>query len=658
MNSKIIFIGLLIWIFSVNSVLGQTKVTPKNAMNLRDGLPPSVYDLPIEAGDQRTVKVSVGEVCGKGKGDKELFNAVKENLMNTFSRIPKENKTLTNASNLYTSGEISDAEFRNGNAIFALMKELIENAEREVLIQTCIFEKSSPSWQLIREGIYALNARLKSEWIAANGGKAPYGDKVVCHREPVHLRFIFDVIGRNEKINLYNLMDVFRFGGAPDENSMRVNIEPEKFFRPCFKMEIRTHSHVGLNVTHSKTLVVDREVAVVTGANMVTYHHTDEINTGKNELMVDHGFLLRRDDDFKIDRNIGLALADDFYTLWNKNQPQAFTRTFAHSDFLENDKNAEQLTKLFDPKHGHYNEYFDNHSFSNLKNLAFNTSERISRAKNASFHKAEFLIAGKESSVKKDALAELNLQDAAFDTLMKRAKVSINATSPSLNSLDFVNELADAAIGGVTVRFINSKNYQDYNGPFQELGTNEHAINYLYQRWEKNKTKDSGNLLVTYFVTRGGAISGKFKGEPFKRHTIVGEKFYNHNHTKYADFDNEVLLLGSANWDTQSYFNSRELSLAIFSPGAIKNICEKTFYEDYVRSQPVQVKRDNGEYCMLSKHCASNKCYLNMVGTERLVKRCVPNGNGVAGEFCYKDNDCVSKKCQLVKEDPSFNKCL
>lgn len=655
MNNKIIM-GLWFWGALIGSVQGQ--INTKEAMNLRDDLPLSVYDLPIEAGDHKTVQVGVGEVCGKGTGDKRLFNAVLDRAINTFPKIPKENKTLTNASNLYTSGEISDAEFRNGDAIFTLMRDLIQNAEREVLIQTCIFDKTSPSWSLIKEGIYALNDRLKSEWIAANPGKSPEEDHVICHRQPVYLRFVFDVIGRNKTINLYNLMDVVRFGGAPDENSMRVNIDPQKFFRPCFKMEIRTHSHVGLNVTHSKTLVVDREVAVVTGANMIGYHHTDEINTGKNELMVDHGFLLRRDGQFKTDRNIAVALADDFYTLWNKNQKQAFTRTFSHSDFLPKDKNAEQLTKLFDREHGHYNEYFNGHPFGDLKNLAFKASDRIAQNKNASFHKAEFVIAGKESSVKKDELAELNLQDAAFDALMKYAKTSINATSPSLNSQDFVDELADAAIRGVTVRFINSKNYQDYNGPFQELGTNEHAINYLYKKWEKNKTKNSGNLLVTYFVTRGGAISGKIKGMHFEPHTIVGEKFYNHNHTKYADFDNEVLLIGSANWDTQSYFNSRELSLAVYSPGAIKNICEKTFYEDYMRSQPIQVKRDNGESCLLSKHCASNKCYLNKVGEGRLLKRCVPNGNGLSGEFCYKDNNCISKKCLINKEDFTFNKCF
>ena len=108
---------------------------------------------------------------------------------------------------------------------------------------------------------------------------------------------------------------------------------------------------------------------------------------------------------------------------------------------------------------------------------------------------------------------------------------------------------------GVDVNFLLSKNYQDYNKLYQQGGTNNDAVNWIRKKWLKlvsKKTKTSVNLIteiqkgmikqeadkpkgqrkrigdfnLTWFVTRGGNISGEEKGKRYKYSTRFREKFW------------------------------------------------------------------------------------------------------------------------------------
>ena len=105
-------------------------------------------------------------------------------------------------------------------------------------------------------------------------------------------------------------------------------------------------------------------------------------------------------------------------------------------------------------------------------------------------------------------------------------------------------------------------------------------MNYPILRKEK---KSIGNFNLRWFVTRGNALSGAKKGG--KRFTKwdsrVKTKFYNHNHTKFLTADNQIAIVGSANWDEQSWYNSRELNLLIHGHKITNSLCQKVFKDDF-----------------------------------------------------------------------------
>ena len=149
----------------------------------------------------------------------------------------------------------------------------------------------------------------------------------------------------------------------------------------------------------------------------------------------------------------------------------------------------------------------------------------------------------------------MNPQNAAFIAVMKNAKSHVNIVSPSLNSFEFMELIVETLERGVDVNFLLSKNYQDYNKLYQQGGTNKDAVNWIRKKWLKlvsKKTKTSVNLItdiqkgmikqeagkpkkakekrigdfnLTWFVTRGGNISGKEKGKRYKYSTRFREKF-------------------------------------------------------------------------------------------------------------------------------------
>ena len=64
-------------------------------------------------------------------------------------------------------------------------------------------------------------------------------------------------------------------------------------------------------------------------------------------------------------------------------------------------------------------------------------------------------------------------------------------------------------------------------------------------------------------------------------------KFYNHNHTKFLTADNQIAIVGSANWDEQSWYNSRELNLLIHGHKITNSLCQKVFKDDFVRAETI-----------------------------------------------------------------------
>ncbi|MFI5391920.1 MAG: phospholipase D family protein, partial [Bacteriovoracales bacterium] len=225
---------------------------------------------------------------------------------------------------------------------------------------------------------------------------------------------------------------------------------------------------------------------------------------------------------------------------------------------------------------------------------------------------------------------------------------------------------------GVTVNMLLSKNYQDYNDKFQEMGKNSRAVqatlSELKEEMAKMKPtpgKVMGSLNVNWFVTRAGFLSGKRPGERFENRVVVNEMFYNHNHTKFLCADGQVAIIGSANLDEQSWYNSREFNLLISGPEVVRAWCNGVFKQDYLNGQEWGEKRWSGQYCWRDSQCATGECLKGIEGgsVSRSIftlyqGRCVPKeGLGRSGEYCESDTHCQSKKCNVVKDFTARNKC-
>jgi hypothetical protein len=231
----------------------------------------------------------------------------------------------------------------------------------------------------------------------------------------------------------------------------------------------------------------------------------------------------------------------------------------------------------------------------------------------------------------------------------------------------------------VDINFLLSKNYQDYNKLYQQGGTNSDAVKWIRKKLKKivskrtktsinmiidlqeemirkeakkpkNKRKRIGEFNLTWFVSRGGNISGKEKGERYKYSTRFREKFWNHNHTKFLSADNQVTIVGSANIDEQSWYNSRETNIVIDNYKLTKSWCTKAFKTDFMKGRKWGRKFWESEACWFNSQCRSNLCNNNLF--KGFTWKCVfKKKTGLAGGYCDRDWQCKSTDCNpRIKE--------
>lgn len=558
--------------------------------------------------------------------------------------------TMLNPSLNWKRGDVQLDVFRGGHEIFSALGKLIRSAEKEVLIQTFIFDFTS---QLAQDYLFRAILDLhETHKRRMEKGLA---------KDPVVVRLIFDIIGGWKGLNLNEVFIHSRFANKPFERWQKLGKSKADFgadpdyeiqfpLRPVLdpkvlRFEIKGHRHDIfpnlVTVTHSKTAVVDRSRALVTGANIIDYHLTDEYKGLKNqELMVDHGF-------YVFDEG-ALMVADDFYNLWYKNEKTHRKWSGFSTQYNGNVKADEYLLYNGKPLAG----------VSRLTNVKFKTTlnlQRKSIAKNVLMG-----VVGRESS--NSNKGGRSPQNDAFITILRNAKSHVNITSPSLNSNDLIDAIVGAVARGVRVNFLLSEHYQDYNWHLQEGGSNQMAVSTIKKRIanlkakERDGGKNYGTFDLRWFVTRSGKVSGRKANEKFIFKTRVNEKFWNHNHTKFLSADNRVVMVGSANFDEQSWYNSREFNMVMDSHQVASYWCSKVFGVDFLRAKRYGEKLSSGEMCTMNSDCKEN---LGLYCNNNFFKnpwyknwKCVyRDGKGLGGSYCEKNIQCKSKKC-------SNNKCI
>lgn len=590
-------------------------------------------------GDQNLCETNIYKV--NNSQTSELMHKI----IQESSIVPLDNWTV-NPKFKFNKGWIKSTPLRGGKDIFDKMATLIRAAKHEVLFETMIFQINSNGAKIIYKGIVDLYNKRKKLY-------QKLGDKY----KPISIKFVFDITGSNRKLNLFEAM-TFSRGGGREFGKEGYNIDfPIQLDPKILKLEIRGHRHKDvLAVSHSKGIIVDRKISIITGANVVGYHFSDEIGHKLDqELMVDHGFLLYG--------KIAQAMADDFYNLWNKDAGKKNGWTEHYGSNIDVTKNKEIYDPNLIPDWPNYEKELNSFpSMEFVKSdgwIKLSKTMMASRKNNSTWKRSMgFNPFNEKKRARVLKRTSLNPQNQAFASIFKHAKSHININTPSLNSSILLAGIVSALTRGVDINILISKNYQNYNGPFQEEGTNQDAITKLKKYREilkKLNNKKIGNLNIKWFVTRGGLLSGKQKGKETQGWRILlNEKFWNHNHTKFLSADNQVIVIGSANMDEQSYYNSRELNLVIDSHRASKKLCKKVFKTDFLRATASGIKKLSGEKCYRNNECeksrglfCDNKAF---GGSWQCVYR---QGKSLNGGFCNKNIECKSRMC-----DKSNHKCI
>jgi phosphatidylserine/phosphatidylglycerophosphate/cardiolipin synthase-like enzyme len=144
-----------------------------------------------------------------------------------------------------------------------------------------------------------------------------------------------------------------------------------------------------------------------------------------------------------------------------------------------------------------------------------------------------------------------NPQDQAFLSAIAHACRRICIYSPNLNVGPLRRALVDAVARGVEVRLLLSKGFNEVTQGLGQGGGNAHNVRRLYRALRRRDAAEGG-LDVRWYTTAQGLAPLEGNGP-------------RSSHAKGASFDDQLLVLGSGNMDTQSWFRSRELNVVIDS---------------------------------------------------------------------------------------------
>ena len=463
-----------------------------------------------------------------------------KNLLNDMA--PYLKKGTVDSFRVFSGNNFASTRvYRTGDEIFGLAKNLIANAKHEVLLQTFLYEKNSMGVIKLREGVEALEERLKKE--------EKKGKKI----RPVNVKILID--NQSGLVGYVLEKSGLLWKGLKQGNPEGHDVYGLGFKRPIDKkyvrIEVQLYNHTMNGANHSKTIVIDRSLGIVTGANLMKYHDKYK-KWGDISPETDHAFFVMG--------SVGKGLAEDFYFAWEKG-----------SKYFTND--PEKMV----PRSGH-NELDRLKRFKLPKVVERWVTKRILE-KGVPMALITRRAVNMPLSRKSD-----NPQDQALLSLFRNAKSNINIVSPNLNAPPLMKAMVKTLKRGVDINILLSKNYQDFISKMPLAGgTNLKNVKKILAKRnkfaKKNPKKKVGIFNIRWFVDRKGRISkeeGKDKDKLAKWTS----------HTKYMSVDNQLTLIGSANMDSQSWYYSRELNIALDHHEITRKWCNLVFRTDFLRALP------------------------------------------------------------------------
>lgn len=152
-----------------------------------------------------------------------------------------------------------------------------------------------------------------------------------------------------------------------------------------------------------------------------------------------------------------------------------------------------------------------------------------------------------------------NPQAQALLAMIGATCVRIVALNPALNAPPIVDALVDAMVARqIEVHLLLSLNMDRSRQHYVGRGDNAEVSWRMYDALLKAGGPTAAARLHIAFAADARGMPGS-EDSPYNMHA------------KAAAFDNDCLLIGSMNWDWQSWNNSRELSVASFGPDVVES---------------------------------------------------------------------------------------
>jgi len=394
----------------------------------------------------------------------------------------------------------------DSSAIFPAMAELIASARSHVFLQTYIWENETDPTREILGGIARLAERRRAE-------AAPTDP-------PVLVRILLDAseLGFSSE----------PIGTGMSELARR--LEALHLDPALVTWEIAGFRHLALGNLHSKTLVVDGLVAIVTGAN-------PEGDQGYGVGLHDAGF--------RFEGDVARALAAEHEIAWSQAWQWVCGSRSDDTDECAVSTLRSGRIALSRPDLG----------------LVPPTCEPV-------------LVVGRPANPDLFS-SDLDVSAAhAFLAAIRGARQRIRILTPRLDLPDVLEALADAAARGVVVEAVVPQGFDDEGEvlPFQG-GLSVDAIARLYEEAIDRGVERPCELVQVRWFSRDGI-------EP-----VIGTT-PRASHVKYFSVDGEVAIVGSTNHNRQGWSHSREIGVVVGVPEVVTAWDAQLFEPDFARAIP------------------------------------------------------------------------
>lgn len=287
--------------------------------------------------------------------------------------------------------------------------------------------------------------------------------------------------------------------------------------------EVAAFVHVAFGNLHVKTLVVDGRDAIVTGANPQAHHDYDAP---------------WRDSGYRFMGDIAIALLADFDSAWRK--------SYAWTCGGDVDGTLDVCT---------------------AKPAAITWEVR--RPKLADATCRPMFVASRQSDQDPRSNRVDNPQDAAFLAGWSAAQHHIRVQTPNLNDDAAKAALLAAVRRGVLVDIVLSRGFNDVTESVPgQGGDNDTNVALLYEALAS--MPDACDRLRVRWYSTGGSSP------------VFGNGIYA-SHAKYSSIDDSVAIVGTANMDTQSWNNSREVNVVVDDPALALAWDAQLFDADFAR---------------------------------------------------------------------------